>query len=300
MKILFVAVFTPNSTNVSQSRGFKENGCEVLEYDYRKKLIEFNNVYNRDSDLIDVTKKYKPDLVIFSKCNNMSYRVIDECNKISKTVLWYMDAMSNFDFDLIEKIKRCNYFICGVEGVIPYAKKYNNNCMFIQQCPDDRMNFFDSDLENKWIDDITFIGSVDSTEIHGDRIRYVNFLKNSFNGFKHYDGVYGLEHNRIVNQSKINLNFSPTDGSGVSVRIFKILSSGGFLMTTPWKDMEKTFIPDREIVIFNNEEELGEKIKFYLKNEDLRNQIRLSGLSKVQNYLPKNWAKNIKEYVTKS
>jgi len=299
MKILFVAVFTHNSTNVSQSRGFKENGCEVLEYDYRKKLIEFNNVYNRDSDLIDVAKKYKPDLVIFSKCNNMSYRVIDECNKISKTALWYMDAMNNFDGELIEKIKRCNYFICGVEGVVPHAEKFNKNCIFIQQCPDDLMNFLDHDLEDKWLDDISFIGSADSSAIHGDRVKYINFLKNSFSSFKHYNGVYGLDHNKIVNQSKINLNFSPTDGSGVSVRIFKILASGGFLMTTSWKDMENTFIPGEDIIIFNSEEELKNKIEFYLKNEDIRNKIRLSGYNKVQNYLPKSWAKNIIDYVTK-
>lgn len=299
MKIVFVAVFTPNSTNVAQSRGFKDIGCDVLEYDYRSKLAEFNDVYTRDSDLINSVLKFKPDLVIFSKCNNMSHRVVDECNKISKTALWYMDAMNNFDFELIEKIKRCDYFICGVEGVIPHAEKFNKNCMFLQQCPDDLMNFLDHKLENTWVDDVTFIGSSDSSKIHADRYDYINFLKNTFAGFKHYNGVYGLEHNKIVNQSKINLNFSPTDSSGVSVRIFKILASGGFLMTTPWKDMENTFIPEKDVVVFSSKEELKDKIEFYLKNQDLRDKIRLSGYNKVQNYLPKNWAKNIVEYVTK-
>jgi hypothetical protein len=297
MKILFIAVFTPNSTNVSQSRGFKENGCEIIEYDYRKKLIEFNSIEKRDDDIINLVNTIKPNLVLFSKCNMMHYRVVEECNKISKTALWYMDAMYNFDSELIDKIKRVNYFFCGVEGVIPNAEKYNKNSIFIHQCPDEKMNFKINDHNCTFIDDITFIGSVDSTQIHSDRLKYINRLKNEFNGFKHYNNVFGLKHNEIVNCSKINLNFSPTDSSGVSVRIFKILSSGGFLMTTPWTDMEKTFTPDKDIVIFNNEDELVEKIKYYLTNENDRIKISTNGYQKVREYLPKNWSNKIINYV---
>ena len=76
MKIIFVAVFTPNSTNVSQSRGFKDNGYEVLEYDYRSKLHKLGGVKNRDNDLIKKVHTLKPDMVVFSKCNNMHHRVI--------------------------------------------------------------------------------------------------------------------------------------------------------------------------------------------------------------------------------
>jgi hypothetical protein len=297
MKILFVAVFTPNSTNVSQSRGFKQNGCDVIEFDYRKIASQYG-IKRRDELLIETCKKEKPDLVLFSKCNVMHFSVVEECNKVTKTALWYMDAMNNFDNELIQKIKRVNYFFCGVEGVMEHAEKHNKNCIFVHQCPDEEMNFkilpFDGDIE--WKDDITFIGSADSSKIHGDRLKYINMLKSEFDGFKHYNGVFGLRHNEIVNQSKINLNFSPTDATGVSVRIFKILASGGFLMTTPWLDMEKTFTPGKDIVIFKNETELKEKINYYLENEEERNLIAFSGYAKVQDYLPKSWAKKIMEY----
>lgn len=294
MKILFVAVFTPNSTNVSQSRGFKQNGCGVIEFDYRKIAGQYG-IKRRDELLIETCRKEIPDLVLFSKCNNMHYSVVEECNKYSKTALWYMDAMNNFNNELIQKIKRCNYFFCGVEGVMEHAEKYNNNCIFVHQCPDDEMNFkiLPLDGEIEYNDDITFIGSADSSKIHNDRLKYINMLKSEFSGFKHYNGVYGLRHNEIVNQSKINLNFSPTDATGVSVRIFKILASGGFLMTTPWLNMEKTFTTGKDIVIFNNEEELKEKIRYYLENEEERKQISFSGYAKVQNYLPNSWAKKI-------
>jgi hypothetical protein len=295
MKVLFVAVFTPNSTNVSQSRGFKANGCEVYEYDYRANLVTHKNINGRDDDLINVIKSFKPDLTVFSKCNQMNYRVVDSANAVGETVLWYMDALHNFDAELIDKIKRCTYFINGLEGVRTEGLKYNPNTVFINQCPDDKLNFMLDDFEYKH--DISFIGSIDPSGIHDGRGRYVKLLKDKFDGFNHFNGVYGLEHNRLVNESRINLNFSPSDATGASVRIYKILASGGFLMSTPWYDMEKTFNIGEDIIIFEDEKELIKKVTYYLNNENERNRIRLNGYRVVQQYLPKGWAKRIMDLI---
>lgn len=296
MKILFIGVFTnPHSTNVSQARGFKSIGCEVYEYDYRHRLSMLqNNVHNRDEELIRLIHSFNPDITVFSKCNNMNYRVVDEANKVGKTVLWYMDATNNFNSELQYKIKKSTIAIHGIPGVVEHSLKYNTNSIFIDQCPDSEMNFM---LENfTYKHNVTFIGQIGGEPTHSDRRRYLNNV-----GFKHFNGVYGLEHNKIVNESKINLNFSHTDGTGASVRIYKILASGGFLMTTPWigEYMEKSFTIDKDFVIFRNENELKEKIDFYLNNENKRNEIRLNGYNTVQQYLPTNWAKKIVDSVDK-
>ena len=289
MKVLFVAVFTPNSTNVSQSRGFKQNGCDVYEYDYRQRLADLgNNITKRDDDLINEVNNFKPELVIFSKCNQMHYRVVDECNKVSKTCMWYMDSTDNFNNELIEKIKRCSYNVVGIPGMVHHFKKFNEKSYFVDQCPDEKMNFMLNDFQYK--NDVVFIGNINSIT-HSDRRRYLQ----SVPMIKHVNNVNGLEHNRMVNETKININFSHTDGNGASVRIYKILASGGFLMTTPWVEdyMESSFTPGEDFIVFNNEIELKESINYYLKNENERNKIRLSGYNKVQEYLPKYWAKKI-------
>ena len=292
MKILFVAVFTPNSTNVSQSRGFKDNGCEVYEYDYRNRLNVLRSIEKRDDELINLINLYKPNLVLFSKCNQMHYRVIDESNKVSKTCLWYMDPMNNFNNELIEKIKRSTFCISGFENVTPHMLKYNNKSYFIHQCPDEILN---RKLENiNYIRDVAFIGSIDGG-VHSDRASYKNVIN-----FEHFYGVYGEEHNKIVNETKINLNFAPTDKSGCSVRLYKIMASGGFVMTTPWNNMEETFTIDKHLVVFNSIEELKEKIKYYLDNPKEREIIKENGYIKVQEYMPKNWAKNIIEIYEKN
>jgi spore maturation protein CgeB len=288
MKLLFVAVFTPNSTNVSQSKGFKDNGCEVYEYDYRQRLSELgNNISHRDDDLIKTVNEWKPDLVVFSKCNQMHFRVVDELNKVSKTCMWYMDSTDNFNQELVEKIKRCTYTVVGIPGMVAHCKRFNKNSYFVDQCPDVDMNFMLEDFD--YTHDVTFIGNIASST-HADRRKYIQAV-----GCEHINGKFGLEHNKIVNESKINLNFSHTDGNGASVRIYKILAAGGFLMTTPWVSeyMNTSFTPGEDFVLFNNEQELKEKIDYYLKNEDERNKIRLCGYNKVQQYLPKSWAKKI-------
>lgn len=289
MKILFVAVFTPNSTNVAQARGLKNNGCTVYTYDYRDRARILSNIRQRDQELIDQCKKIQPDLVIFSKCNNMHYRVVDECNKVAKTCLWYMDGMNNFDNELVEKIKRCSYVISGVEGVTKRFTTLNPNTTFINQCPDDKLNFMLNGI--KYNDDITFIGSVQS--VHGDRGAYIGALTKAYTNFKHYNGVHGLEHNKVVNESKINLNMTPFDIGGASVRVYKILASGGFLMSTPWENMEETFTIDENIVIFNNIKELKEKANYYLKHDDIRNEIRLRGYNLGKSFLPKEWGHRV-------
>ena len=296
MKILFVAVFTPNSTNVAQSRGFQQIGCGVYEYDYRARLSQCgHDVRLRDDDLIDTVSKLKPDVVVFSKCNNMHYRVIDECNKFSKTVLWYMDALNNFDTELIDKIKRVNLFVNGIEGVVSEGLKYNENTIFIEQCPDEEMNFWIHPTEiSDYKYDTTFIGNVDpGSGTHSDRLRYKNEV-----GFIHFDNVYGLEHNEVVNQTKINLNFAHTSTNGASVRVMKILAAGGFLLTTSWDGIGETFNVGEHLDTFSTPQELKDKIKYYLNNETERDRIRHNGYKLVQdNYMSKHWARRILDYV---
>ncbi len=293
MNILFVAVFTPNSTNVSQSRGFQQIGCGIYEYDYRDRLAQlYGNVDKRDDDLINTVEKLRPDVVIFSKCNNMHYRVIDECNKYSKTILWYMDALNNFDGELIEKIKRVNLFVNGIEGVVSEGLKYNDNTIFIEQCPDEKMNFKSDASDYKY--DTTFIGNLNpGSGTHSDRLKYRNEV-----GFTHFDNVYGLEHNEVVNQTRINLNFAHTSTNGASVRVMKILAAGGFLLTTPWNGIDKTFIVGEHLDVFTTPEELKEKITYYLEFKNEREDIAKNGYKLVQdNYMPKHWAKRILDYV---
>jgi hypothetical protein len=88
MKILMLAVFNPESTNVSQAEAFERNNCDVIRYDYRA----CKNLKSRDQEIIGIVRHNKPKIVFLSKCNDIDISVVREFNKYSKTVLWYMEG----------------------------------------------------------------------------------------------------------------------------------------------------------------------------------------------------------------
>ena len=126
-KILFVAVFSPTSTNVPQSDGFKKNGYEVIEFNYREIASKIGNS-GRDKLLVETCFKEKPDAVVFSKCNEIESWVVEECNKVCKTVLWYMDPLNyNFNSSLKEKINLCTHTFCALQEPLKEAVKIARN-----------------------------------------------------------------------------------------------------------------------------------------------------------------------------
>ena len=249
MKIIFVAVFNYNSTNVSQADGFRKNGCEVIEFNYREIAGRIGN-QGRDQHLINICAKEKPDAVVFSKCNEVSSHVVAECNKVSKTVLWYMDPMGNFDASLREKVKLCDLTFCALQEPLREAKKIaGDKVFFLHEGYDHTSNY---PIETEYKRDFCFIGHP-----RGWRAKYVNALNIPI-----IENAYGKEHSQIVSETKINLNF--TQG-GTSDRTYKVLASKGFLLSEPWEDMEDDFVIGEDLDIFRSVEELRQKIDYYLK-----------------------------------
>ena len=49
-------------------------------------------------------------------------------------------------------------------------------------------------------------------------------------------------------------------------RVYKVMAAGGFLLTNDWIGREEMFVDGEHLVIFNDPQDLAEKIKFYLAN----------------------------------
>lgn len=280
MKILFVAVFNYNSTNTSQADGFRKNGCEVIEFNYREVAVRIGN-YERDKQLVALCEKEKPDAVVFSKCNEIYSWVVDECNKHSKTVLWYMDpANANFNYALEQKIKLCTLTFCALQEPLKAAQKISGDRVHFLREGYDQTSDYPRDLPYKH--NYCFIGNP-----RNERQKYVDALK-----IPVIQNAYGNEHAEIVSQTKINLNF--TEG-GTSDRTYKVLASRGFLLTQPWEDMEDDFKIGEDLDTFESIAELKDKIDFYLVNEYRRLEIAEHGYQTVQKFDRVNWAKQILE-----
>ncbi|QJB58118.1 glycosyltransferase [Pseudodesulfovibrio sp. zrk46] len=74
--------------------------------------------------------------------------------------------------------------------------------------------------------------------------------------------------------SKINFNCTSRQMPGaVNQRVFDVPACGAFLLTDYREQMESLFEPETEVAVYNEPEEIPERIKFFLKNENQRKKI---------------------------
>ena len=86
----------------------------------------------------------------------------------------------------------------------------------------------------------------------------------------------------VFKRSKINLNITLRSiKSGIPLRAFDILGSGGFLLSNFQADFLDDFVPGEDFVYYESKEDLISKIDYYLTHEDERIAIARSGHDKV-------------------
>jgi len=140
--------------------------------------------------------------------------------------------------------------------------------------------------------DVSFVG-----QPHGSRKKVIKKLLQK--GIKVETWGYGWERGRIelakmiqiFNTSKINLNLSNSYTNifrfwekrreQIKGRNFEIQGCGGFQLSSYVDDIESYFKLDQEIVCFRDENELVEKILFYLEHDKERIAIAKAGYRRV-------------------
>ena len=85
---------------------------------------------------------------------------------------------------------------------------------------------------------------------------------------------------RVNSPSEVSAHLTTLFGDRrqqIKGRNFEIPGSGGFLLSQHADKIEEYFVPDREIAIFSSEDELFEKIQYFLNHDSERESIRLAG-----------------------
>lgn len=86
---------------------------------------------------------------------------------------------------------------------------------------------------------------------------------------------------KIFHLSKINLNLtSKPIRTGLPLRIWDILSAGGFLLTNYQEEIPEYFEIGRDLEVYTSKEELLQKIDYYLAHEEERITIAENGYKK--------------------
>ena len=87
----------------------------------------------------------------------------------------------------------------------------------------------------------------------------------------------------VFRNSKINLNISLRSiKTGIPLRAFDIMGNGGFLLTNYQAEFLEYFEPGVDFEYYSGQEELLEKVEFYLNHEEARKRIAENGCAKVR------------------
>jgi len=88
---------------------------------------------------------------------------------------------------------------------------------------------------------------------------------------------------KIFRDSAININITARSlESGIPLRALDIMGAGGFLMSNYQPELAEYFEDGKELVLFESEKDLLDKIGYYLEHEELRKEIAYNGWKKIQ------------------
>ncbi|MCR5451530.1 MAG: DUF3880 domain-containing protein [Lachnospiraceae bacterium] len=107
---------------------------------------------------------------------------------------------------------------------------------------------------------------------------------------------YYSEMPKVFNQSRINLNFTiPNIKTGIPLRVWDILGSGGFCLTNYQAELSDYFKDGQDLAWFYGTEDLIEKAKWYLAHDSERRRIAHSGFNKTREH---NYMKRLDQMLT--
>lgn len=72
--------------------------------------------------------------------------------------------------------------------------------------------------------------------------------------------------------------------TGLSLRVWDVMGSGGFLLSNYQEEIEDYFTIGEDIEVFSSEEELVDKAGYYLEHDEIREKIARNGYEKVRKY----------------
>ena len=133
----------------------------------------------------------------------------------------------------------------------------------------------------------SFVGQADSYRNY--RKKYLDHLMDSkIPGLvivqNRINQISQLEYAEILGKSKIGINFSySTDQHQLKARVFEIILSGALLFESNNNQISELFNENIDYVSFNTNEELVEKMNFYLNNDSERNKIITNAEFKLKN-----------------
>ena len=297
---------------------FQNNGSNSIFSKIMFKLkipLDYHNInkllLNYDFSKIDVLftikgNTIKPSTLKYIKNNYPDIKIIswsqDDMYAWHNRSIYYTLGIKYYDLIITQKSYNVNELKkLGAKKVFFQNKAYSKDIHKIYKCNDEQ------NIE------VLFIGSF-------EKERYESMLYLAKNGIKvdiygpgwekyvkihknlviHNKSLGGEDYSRALSCAKISLCFLRKINRDLQTsRSIEIPACGGFMIAERTEEHKKLFEEDKEAVFFDTKEELLEKVKFYLENEEKRKQIAKAGYVRTRNsgYSYDDRVKEILKYI---
>ena len=292
------------------TNGFIRNGHDVLEISDRD-FIKQNRHFSLNSTaskfqnyLIETFKNYNPDLLFFGHTNNIYLDTLENVKNLNKNIIisqWNEDPIMKSLKDSKANIKKISYygklvdhnFITTHPSI--FFKQNNNikNLHFMFVPVDKNIECFDVfDLKPRkdifyamshGVNRATLKKGKSDSRIYflNSLIKKINGINYDFYGFENKEPIWGDEFYNALTNSKMGLNLSrglPTKHYS-SNRIASLMGNG-LLTFIDRKTSLNDFFSKKEIIFYNNLDDLADKILYYKKNDSIRKKIARNGKKK--------------------
>ena len=266
MKILIIQEKGRNSGNLEYrealnlNRSLQKYNVESIVWglNYDNFIIPFNEI-SKDCDVILLLENYEE--------NNW---VPDLSNFTGLKIFWSIDSHCIHQ----KHINTCNKHNIDIvlHAVYGHEKYFTQKCIYFPNAyPDDLIYPIDN-VEK--INNVGFCGN------WLNRRQWINLIERNKIPVKKDIFVIGNEMVKAINSYKIHFNRNLSED--INFRTFETLGCKTLLITNRTAGLENLFTIGENIVVYENEKDLIEKIKFYLDNDKEREKMVEKGYKHVK------------------
>ena len=316
MKILYAAGLSPNDSSLYRLWALERLGHQIIslnayDYTFGNPLIEkvaFRvaagpMVSRLNRDLLQMAAAEKPDLLWTDKLLSMRPETLDRMRAMGIATVsymidnpfgprqdpgWrlYMKDIPHYDLHVVQRDKNIlDYRQRGARDVIKIQTAYEPTVHFpppegwSDKDRDRGVSFIGTPYDDRadTLDKLSQLGF--PVTISGNRRAWERALTpEAFARIYREGELYLQQYREAIWRSKINLSFITHSNQDEFVhKSFEIAGCGGFLFAERSEGHLQRFRENEEAVFFSSFEELVQKIRRYLPDEDARRRIAAAG-----------------------
>ncbi len=272
----------------------KQLGHEVVHFESwdRSRFPDFKAL---NLALIETVRREKPDVLLAVQHLEIWMETLDFLRATSDVALVNWTTDDSWKYEQFSRYIGRHYdaMTTTYRLVLPKYRRDGIPNVLLTQWAASTEHLREPLPANKCIYQVSFVGAA-----HGNRRERIAALREKgievtcFGHGWESGSVAADDIPEIMRQSVISLNFANSawswDGAfprrlnQLKARVFEVTGAGGFLLTEGADDLERYFTPGREIVVFSDERDLIEKVRFYLAHPEERNRIARAGHDRVR------------------